>query len=420
MPLTLPVVDGDTLKALRASDEAALEKLFRADYPALVQEATEALGDASFAPRLAEDVMLSVWDKRATFDTTQALEAYIHDAVHAASIREKRRRGSLHRLEAHEDKPHAERKVRAEVSVDDAWAHVVAALHRPKVNAAESDRQKVAQARHGAASHIGAVGKPRSRKAAFGVVLVLAVLVVIIFLVLDKVGADAAVNTAVNGSEAVTLAIRNGQRGKTTLEDGSTVAIGAETKLTTPKDASPKFRAAKVEGTASFAVVKAERPFEVRVGKIAVRVTGLDLNDFAVRAYNNEPLIFVSVKTGSVMVKFEKVERTLNAGEAISVTKEGAMATLKPEEVADAFSWIDGKISFTNQPVSRIVPEVRRWYDYVIDVRDKDLLDRPVTVSAELSSVKDIIAALEKGANAKFGYDGQTPILRDAAKNKKK
>jgi len=98
------------------------------------------------------------------------------------------------------------------------------------------------------------------------------------------------------------------------------------------------------------------------------------------------------------------------------VAKDGTIRTADAAEIADAFSWIDGKISFTAKPLSKVVPEVQRWYDYMIDVRDKGLLDRKLTFTADLTSVKDVIAALETGAGAKFGFDGKTPILRDAKK----
>ena len=415
MPLSLPAVDGDTLTALRNGQESALEKILRAGFAAIQEETAADLGDAGSVPRLAEDVIISVWEQRATFDTTKKLETFIHEQVHASVLREKRRRGSLERRAAFQGGSGAAKHSQTVVTVDDAWKHVQEYLHKPAIDTAALDKMKVDQARHGAASHLAAVGKRRSWKGPLIGILVLGGIVGAMFPLLDKMGADAAVHTALNNSDAVTMAVRTGLRGKTTLEDGAVVAVGAETKLTYPKNANEKFRAAMVDGTASFSVPENKRPFEVRVKEMAIKLTSAD---FAVRSYPTDENVLVKVTKGSVLVKQEKNEKTLNAGEFISVAKDGTMSAPTAEAVTDAFAWASDSLIFTNQPVKDIISEVRRWYDYVIDVRDKDLLARRVTVTAPLTSTKEIIAALEKGANAKFGFDGQTPILRDAAKKK--
>jgi ferric-dicitrate binding protein FerR (iron transport regulator) len=415
MPVSLPAVDGDTLTALRNGNESALEKILRAGFSAIQEETTAELGDAGSVPRLAEDVIISVWEQRATFDTTKKLEAFIHEQVHASALREKRRRGSLERRAAFQGGSGQVRHSQVAVTVDDAWQHVQEYLHKPAVDTAALDKQKVEQARHGAASHLATVGKRRSWKGPVIGILVLGGIVGAMFPLLDKMGADAAVHTALNGSDAITMAVPPGRRAKTTLEDSSLVAVGSETKLTYPKTASEKFRAAMVDGTASFSVPANKRPFEARVKDAQIK---LNSADFAVRSFAHDDTVLVKVTKGSVVVKQAKNEKTLNAGESVAVAKDGTMSTPKAEVVTDAFSWVADTLTFTNQPVKEIVAEVRRWYDYVIDVRDKDLLDRRVTVTAPLTSTKEIIAALEKGANAKFGFDGQTPILRDAAKKK--
>jgi hypothetical protein len=59
-----------------------------------------------------------------------------------------------------------------------------------------------------------------------------------------------------------------------------------------------------------------------------------------------------------------------------------------------------------------------------MEVADKALLTRPVTMTATFEGKKEAIAALEAAALVKFGYDGTKPILKDdpaaAAKAAKK
>ena len=414
MATTLPTIDRETLTALRASDENALEQIFRAVYPWLVSEGTEQLGDATSAPRLAEDVVLGVWDNRESVDTPEALNLQITDAIHAAVLREKRRRGSLVRIEAHEATPHQRHGHAAvEVTPDVAWNEIVAILHRSRIDTAEFAAQKVNHARHEAASHLATVGKSGGWKRPVLVFLSFAIFIAAVFALVEIIGADAAVASAVSGPEAVTRTTRAGQRGTVTLDGGSTVSIGSETVLTTPKGETPKFHAAKIVGTAAFNIASADRRFEVLVGDVRLRTNAAKIE---VRHFPEENTVLAHVTEGSAIVATIKEKRTLNAGDAVAVAKDGTIRIADAAEIADAFSWIDGKISFTAKPLSKVVPEVQRWYDYMIDVRDKGLLDRKLTFTADLTSVKDVIAALETGAGAKFGFDGKTPILRYAKK----
>ena len=414
MATTLPTIDRETLTALRASDENALEQIFRADYPWLVSEATDQLGDASSAPRLAEDVMLGVWDHRESVDTSEALNLQLTDAIHAAVLREKRRRGSLVRIEAHEATPHQRHGHAAvEVTPDDAWNEIVAILHRSHVDTAEFAAQKVTHARHEAASHLATVGKAGGWKRPVLVFLSFVLFIGAVFALVEFIGADAAVASAVSGPEAVTRTTRAGQRGTVTLDGGSTVSIGSETVLTTPKGETPKFHVAKIVGAAAFNIASADRRFEVLVGDVRLRTNAAKVE---VRHFPEENAVLAHVTEGSAIVTTIKEKRTLNAGDAVAVAKDGTIRMADAAEIADAFSWIDGKISFTAKPLSKVVPEEQRWYDYMIDVRDKGLLDRKLTFTADLASVKDVIAALESGAGAKFGFDGKTPVLRDAKK----
>ena len=414
MATTLPTIDRETLTALRASDEHALEQIFRADYPWLVSEATDQLGDASSAPRLAEDVVLSVWDHRESVDTPEAFNLQLTDAIHAAVLREKRRRGSLVRIEAHEAAPHQRHgHAAASISPDDAWNEIVAILHRSHVDTAEFAAQKVTHARHEAASHLATVGKADGWKRPVLVFLSFVLFIGAVFALVEFIGADAAVASAVSGPEAVTRTTRAGQRGTVTLDGGSTVSIGSETVLTTPKDETAKFRAAKIIGAAAFTIASADRRFEVLVGDVRLRANAAKIE---VRHFPEENAVLARVTEGSALLTTAKEKRTLKPGDMVAVAKDGTIRTAGAAEIADAFSWVDGKISFTAKPLRAVVPEVQRWYDYMIDVRDKGILDRKLTFTADLTSVKDVIAALETGAGAKFGFDGKTPVLRDAKK----
>ena len=68
MPATLPPVDRNVLNGLQLGDEGSLERIFRDQYSALVEEAKAELGEAAAASRIVERVFLRVWQERASFD----------------------------------------------------------------------------------------------------------------------------------------------------------------------------------------------------------------------------------------------------------------------------------------------------------------------------------------------------------------
>ena len=68
---------------------------------------------------------------------------------------------------------------------------------------------------------------------------------------------------------------------------------------------------------------------------------------------------------------------------------------------------------FRDLPLGDVLPLFNRYYAMTIEVKDKSLLTRAVTMEAALDSKLKAIAALEASAFVKFAYDGQSPVLRD-------
>ena len=114
-------------------------------------------------------------------------------------------------------------------------------------------------------------------------------------------------------------------------------------------------------------------------------------------------------------VEAGKESRTVAAGKAIAVAKDGTMSEPTADAVDQAFSWTDGKLVFANTPLKVVMSEMARWYNVPVTTKDTSLYSRPVTMSVELQSSKDAIAALEQSANVKFTYDKDSkPVLEDA------
>jgi transmembrane sensor len=414
MSATLPPIDRAALAGLQGGDEGSLERIFRDQFSALVEEARAELGEAAAASRIVERVFLHVWEERAKFETPEALATFLHRSVHDGAVRERSRRAAVHRFEAFEGvRPQSGARAATAASVDEAWAHVAAALHAPAQNHEAAAHARADLSRHAAAEHAAALGEQRSWVPVIvgGVVALAAIAGA--FWWLDRVGTESAITRALDAPETRALSSRAGQRATTTLGDGSQVTLGADSRLVLPERFGTEMRAVKLEGAAAFTVAgAAEQPFHVRAGNAAITATG---TKFDVRAYPAEPAVTVRVREGQVTVRAGDESQTLSAGSALVLAKDGSTRQPSAAELEEAVGWADGRLAFAGRPLREVLPEFKRWFGMNLTVSDSALLARRVTMNAGIDASGDAIAALESSAGLKFGYKGKDMILRDTA-----
>ncbi|MGH7656377.1 MAG: FecR domain-containing protein [Gemmatimonadaceae bacterium] len=393
MALTVPSVDSATIKALRKSDVSALERIHRAVYAAIAAEGTKQTGDAAAGSAVAEMAMIQLWENRGNIEDAAELEHAIHAAVRGAVTREQRRRA------ANKD------TAKPDGNIDTAWKHVSAEVSKGPGG--------FASPKH-ATPHVK-VAKPKSDGGGRGALIAVGVLLLIgaaygAYYVTQRGTHDLAASSYTL-PDAKSVAVTPGQRGNLPLGPGDTVAIGSDTKIVEGGDYGTKVRAVKVDGSASFRVSNGLH-FEVSAKNASIVASG---GAFAVRDYADDPAVMVRVKEGEVKVDAGSEARTLHAGQAVAVAKDGTMSEPTADAVDQAFSWTDGKLTFANAPLKVVMGEMARWYNVPVTAKDTSLYSRPVTMSVELTSSKDAIAALEQSANVKFVYDKDSkPTLEDA------
>ena len=394
MALTFPSVDSATIKALRKSDVSALERIHRAVYAAIAAEGTKQTGDAAAGSAVAELAMIQLWENRGNIENAGELDHAIHAAVRGAVTREQRRRA------ANKDTS------KTAGTVDSTWKHISAEVSKGPGG--------FASPKH-ATPHVK-VAKPKSDGGGRGALIAVGVLLLVgaaygAYYVTTKGTHDLAASSYTL-PDAKNVAVTPGQRGNLPLGPGDTIAIGSDTKIVEGGDYGTKVRAVKVDGSASFNVSNGVH-FEVTAKNVSIVPTGAAT--FAVRDYADDPAVMVRVKEGEVKVDAGKEARTVAAGKALAVTKDGTMSEPAADAVDQAFSWTDGKLTFTNAPLKVVMSEMARWYNVPVTAKDTSLYSRPVTMSVELQSSKDAIAALEQSANVKFTYDKDSkPVLEDA------
>jgi ferric-dicitrate binding protein FerR (iron transport regulator) len=133
-----------------------------------------------------------------------------------------------------------------------------------------------------------------------------------------------------------------------------------------------------------------------------------------VRAYPEDSAVTVWVKGGTVTVRVGDSTHTVAAGKALRVDKSNAVSEPTQDQLDEAISWNDHKVTIVNQQLRDVLPQLKRWYGLDIKVLDLPLLDRPVTLRASADSPREAISAVEKSADVKFGYMEKTMIFKDA------
>jgi ferric-dicitrate binding protein FerR (iron transport regulator) len=419
--------ESDVLAALRAGDEHALEQLFRDHYAALTAEAAGELENPSVAPVVVERAFLHAWDERTRFDSAPALESFLHDEVHEGAVRERQRRSALHHIAERSGAHHAHHAKHAtapapRATVDESWAHLIAALHSapPTVDAGAAER-RAQMYRHEAAEHVQSVTKHGNALVAWGLVAGGAIAVAGMMWVLNRTGAEVATTNALASPKARATTSAPGQRGLVTLLDGTRVTIGPESKLVVPEEFPKSPRAVQLEGTASFAVAAGQdKPFEVRAGKASLTTTATSAvtSEFAVSAFPEDSVVTLRVHDGSVTVTTPTESRTVPAGGALAITRDGAMREPTREAADEALGWTDEHLTIANRPLREVLPLLRRWYALDVKAPDASLLDRRVSMTAALGTPRNAITAIESTAanGVRFGWVSDTMVVQDATK----
>lgn len=409
-------LDRDALAELRRGDEHALERLVRDRYASLAEVAKVELQDDSYAaPRVVENVFIRVWNERSQFETPESLDAFLQTAVHQAAVRERSRRAGLHRIEKHEGVKNVARPgMQQTADASEAWAHVENAIHATDGrHSADMDRKMADLTRHEAAVHVAELGKrPKlAMPIALGVLAV--VLVGAGIWALDRAGTAKAVDRSLAAPDARVVESRPGQMGVVTLDDGSTVKVGSSSKLRIAPKLAKDVAAYALDGTAVFDVApNLPRQFVVKARNTSVVATG---TAFAIRAFPADPEVLVRVTAGEVTVSSPNASRTVSANHTVAVDTAGAIREPAEKEANEALSWTGGRFVYTGHNLRDVLPELRRWFGTVVDVKDQSLLDRPVTLDVPLDSPRAAIEAVEKSANVKAVFEGKDMIFQDAA-----
>lgn len=253
----------------------------------------------------------------------------------------------------------------------------------------------------------------KSKTGTIVAIVLFAVFAIGLLLYLNRAGDEAALDKAFESPDVATYSSRAGQRAAFKLEDSTAINLGADTKLIVPPGYAQRWRAMQLDGTVEVTPPSnADPPVDLRTRSVSIASGG---GTVGVHAYTTDSWIAVRVKGGTATVTAPGGSEEVADGQGVIVDSAGAIRAATPTELADAFSWVDGRLTITQQPLSEAIKRIRRWYNMELNVRDKALLTRPVSLSATIEESKGMLDSLQAAAKVKFGYDGGRMVLTDAA-----
>ena len=395
-------------------DESALHDAFVAEYPTLTAEARAELGPeaAGLTPKVVEGAFVRAWDARARFQTPAQLHQFLVEDVHHAAARALSRRAAAHRFAGH-DAPAAKQAARPveEIDVEQSWAHVVHALHG-EAHSPQALADAAAHSRHEAAEHIAHIDKSTPVWKVAAVIVAVAAALFGAVALMNFLGTESRIASAVNAADVRVVTSLPAQVGVVTLDDGSSVRLAPESKLSIPKGFGPELRAVKIEGAGTFTVAPGAGTFQVHGRDAIVVAKG---TAFTVRAYEGDAATTVVVREGTVDVRVGEEVKPLAAGGSLVVKPGDAPRTATPAEVEEGAGWNTGTLAVDKRPLREVLPQLRRWYGLTVTVPQDGLLGRQVTLRASLDSSRQAIRGIEESTGLEFGYIGQNMVFRERA-----
>jgi transmembrane sensor len=226
-----------------------------------------------------------------------------------------------------------------------------------------------------------------------------------------------------------TISTRPGSKSKVELPDGTQVWLNADSKITYGQNFLGNTREVTLTGEAYFDVAHATSPetgqripFIIHTNSIDIKVLGTAFN---VRSYPGEKTTETALIRGSVEVTLhnnpdKKIilkpdEKLIVSNDADTIigsqVAENDSAGSKPDsepvmtlsklhpykqDTASHYEtlWVKNQLAFENEPFDRMMPEIERWYNVTIQVKNDSLNGLHYTGVFENKSLADVMEAL--------------------------
>lgn len=152
------------------------------------------------------------------------------------------------------------------------------------------------------------------------------------------------------------------------LADGSHIWLNATSEITFPLVFRGDERTVILKGEAYFEVAKDKsHPFIVKSKQQEVEVLG---THFDINAYGDEPAVKTTLLEGSVQVKSNQQQLTIEPGEQV-INAEDGFTKVKMTDMDEVIAWKKGLFYFDNTDVRTLMRQLARWYDIEVVIEGK-------------------------------------------------
>lgn len=201
-----------------------------------------------------------------------------------------------------------------------------------------------------------------------------------------------------------------GERNTVALPDGSSVELNTASQVIVRYSAGARV-VQLTRGEAHFTVASdRQRPFSVHVAGSVVTAVGtaftVQLRSDAVEVTVAEGRVSLAepqaASTGAVSAEGNVSPSALEAGQ-IALLREGSrqIAALAPSELERKLAWRHGMLAFAGEPLLKVLQEIGRYTDIVIEVTDPALRDLPVAGRLRIDDVESMLQALQLMADVR-------------------
>jgi len=242
-----------------------------------------------------------------------------------------------------------------------------------------------------------------------------------------------------------TISTRPGSKSKVELPDGTQVWLNADSKLTYGQNFSGNTREVTLTGEAYFDVAHATSaetgqrvPFIIHTNSIDIKVLGTAFN---VRSYPGEKTTETALIRGSVEVTLHHSpdkKIILKPDEKLIVRNDDATIVSNNTALNDSANgssnepmmtlskirpckldtsthyetmWVKNKLAFENEPFDRMLPEIERWYNVTIVLKNESLNDLHFTGVFENKSLAEVMEALSYSRGFRYEIKGTEVVI---------
>ncbi len=207
------------------------------------------------------------------------------------------------------------------------------------------------------------------------------------------------------------------------LSDGTRILLNADSRLKIPDHFSDSTRDVYLQGEAYFEVVhQAGKPFLVHAGHSVTR----DLSTrFIVQAYPEYGHTKVVVTEGRVVMNEIGSSQAPSTGTIIPphhigvLQKDGTVQVSRVKNLMNWMGWTKGKLVFNNTPLTQVIPQLERWYDLNITLKDSTIGTRRLTATyIDREPMDEVLDAIALALDIKYDRKNYSVIMYDKRQNR--